>query len=229
MTKSTAKLYVSYIRVSTERQGVSGLGLSAQQAAIQAHMRDNPERTLAKEFREVESGKRNDRPQLLMALSYCRLIGATLLVAKLDRLSRNVAFLTTLMEQGVPFTAADMPFADETQLQMMIVFAAYEAKKISQRTKAALAQSKKKLGGLRISPERFAEISVTARKMSAAARTEKATKRSIEVLPHIAAIQASGATSLKQIAAQLNQGHIKTPKGGSRSAVQVQRVLARAW
>lgn len=221
------KLYVSYIRVSTERQGVSGLGLSAQQSAIQAHMRDNPEWSIAKEFCEVETGTRSDRPQLLMALAYCRLIGATLLVARLDRLSRNVAFLSTLMEQGVPFTAADMPFADETQLQVMIVFAAHEAKKIRERTKAALAQSKKKLGGLRVSPERFAEISVTAREMSAKARTARTTKRAMDVMPFIADIQASGATSLRQIAAVLNEGHIKTPKGGGWSATQVARVLAR--
>lgn len=222
------KLYVSYIRVSTERQGVSGLGLSAQQAAIQAHMRANPEWKLAKEFREVESGRKSDRPQLLMALAYCRLIGATLLVAKLDRLSRNVAFLSALMEQGVPFTAVDMPFADETQLHIMIVFAQHEAKRISERTKAALAQSTKKLGGLRVSAERFAAISVIAREASAIARTDKATKRALDVMPFIVDIQAAGATSLRQIADVLNDGHIKTPQGGSWSAVQVSRVMARA-
>ena len=127
--------FVAYLRVSTARQGVSALGIEAQRAAVQAHLNDGSWKIVA-ELVEVESGKRSDRPQLIKALRLCRMHGATLLIAKLDRLSRNVAFLSNLMESGVAFTAADMPEADKTHLQMMMVFAEHEARAISARTKA---------------------------------------------------------------------------------------------
>lgn len=135
--------YVTYLRVSTARQGVSGLGLEAQRAAVQAHLNGGVWK-IVKEIVEVESGTHNERPQLIRAMRLCRLHGATLLIAKLDRLSRNVAFLSKLMEEGVPFTAADMPEADRTQLQMMVVFAEHEARAISSRTKAALTAAKER-------------------------------------------------------------------------------------
>ena len=219
--------YVVYLRVSTARQGTSGLGLEAQRAAVQAHMNGGGWNIVTEKV-EVESGKRSDRPELVKAMRLCRLHGATLLIAKLDRLSRNVAFLSNLMEAGVPFTAADMPEADKTQLQMMMVFAEHEARAISARTKAALAQSKKKLGGRRVSAKRFAAIAVEGRKASIEARTLAATKRADDLLPVIADIQAEGATSLRQIAEVLNERGIQTARGGQWSAVQVQRILARA-
>jgi DNA invertase Pin-like site-specific DNA recombinase len=142
--------FVSYSRVSTAEQGRSGLGLDAQQAAIWRFLRDD-DRVLAG-FGEVESGKRCDRPELRRALDFCQLHRATLLIAKLDRLARNVAFVATLIERGVPFVAVDMPHADAFRLHLEAAISEDEMKKISVRTKAALAAAKArgvKLGGFR--------------------------------------------------------------------------------
>lgn len=222
--------FVTYLRVSTARQGISGLGLEAQRAAVQAHLNGGAWKIVA-ELVEVESGKRNDRPQLAKAMRLCRLHGATLLIAKLDRLSRNVAFLSGLMESGVPFTAADMPEADKTHLQMMMVFAEHEARAISSRTKAALAAAKArgtKLGGRRVSAERFAAIASEGRTVSAAVRAGAAQKRAEDRLEAIQDIQAEGATSLRAIAAALSERGIPTPSGKPEwTAMQVQRVIGR--
>ena len=222
--------FVTYLRVSTARQGTSGLGLEAQRASVQAHLNGGNWKIVA-EMVEVESGKRNDRPELTKAMRLCRLHGAPLLIAKLDRLSRNVAFLSNLMEAGVPFTAADMPEADKTQLQMMMVFAEHEARAISIRTKAALAAARargKKLGGLRVSRDRFVAIGVEGRKLSSAARSQAASRRAEDLLPVIDDVRSGGAASLQQIAAELNQRGITTARGSTWSAMQVQRVLLRA-
>ncbi len=221
--------FVTYLRVSTARQGVSGLGLEAQRSAVQTHLNGGKWKIVA-EMVEIESGKNNSRPELAKAMSLCRLHSATLLVAKLDRLSRNVAFLATLMEEGVPFTAADMPEADQTHLHMMAVFAQHEAKAISVRTKAALAASKARgtrLGGRKVSAKRFREIAAEGRVASAEMRTMRASRRNEDLLPIIADVQLSGATSLRQIAAALTERGIPTSRGGNWSAVQVQRVLRR--
>ena len=223
--------FVTYLRVSTARQGVSGLGLEAQRAAVQVHLNGGSWKIVS-ELVEVESVKRSDRPQLLKALKLCRLHGAVLLIAKLDRLSRNVAFLSNLMESGVQFTAADMPEADKTHLQMMMVFAEHEARAISARTKAALQAAKARgtaLGGRRVSAKRFAEIGVTGREASAEVRAEKARVRAQDRLEAIEDVRANGATSLREIAAALNERGIPTPtEKGEWSAVQVSRILAYA-
>ena len=221
--------FVTYLRVNTARQGISGLGLEAQRAAVQAHLNGGKWKIVA-EVVEVESGKHNDRPELVKAMLLCRLHGATLRVAKLDQLSHNVAFLATLIEEGVSFTAADMPEAEQTHLHMMAVFARHEARAISIRTKAALAAAKargKKLGGRRVSAERFAEIGVEGRKKGTAARVLTASKRAENLLPVIADIQIAGANTLREIAAELNERGITTARGGAWSAVQVQRVLRK--
>ena len=221
--------FVSYLRVSTARQGASGLGLEAQRASVSAHL-NGGDWSIVSELVEVESGKRSDRPQLLKAMRLCRMHGATLLIAKLDRLSRNVAFLSNLMESGVPFTAADMPEADKTHLQMMMVFAEHETRAISSRTKAALAAAKargKKLGGRRVSASRFAEIAKQGRAASAAVRSSAAATRVADRLEAVREIQATGAKTLREIAAGLNERSIPTPaQKGSWSAVQVSRILA---
>ncbi len=220
--------YVTYLRVSTAKQGVSGLGLEAQRAAVQAHLNGGAWKIVA-ETVEVESGKDNARPQLAKALRLCRLHGATLLVAKLDRLSRNVAFLANLMESKAKFCAADMPEADETHLHMMAVFAQHEARMISARTKSALAAAKargKSLGGRRVSSEAWAEFAAKGRSVSITSRTEEANERKADVMGVIEDIQANGATSLRAIATELNNRDILTTRGGQWSAVQVQRVLA---
>lgn len=219
--------FVTYLRVSTDRQGQSGLGLEAQRAAVQAHLNGGNWK-IVEEVVEVESGRKNGRPELARALRLCRIYGATLLVAKLDRLSRSVAFIANLMEANVPFKAADMPEADETHLHMMSVFAQHEAKAISRRTKEALAASKKALGGHRVSAEEFAKVAAKGRKVSAAVRSSSANKRSKDIAETIEDIRKEGATSFRQVAAKLNQRMIPTPRGGKWSAVQVTRVLNRA-
>src|ERR671927_1374969 len=140
--------YVSYLRVSTDRQGRSGLGLEAQRKAVEDFLNGGRWDLIA-EFVEVESGKRDDRPKLADALALCRLHNATLVIAKLDRLSRDAHFLLGLQKAGVRFVAADMPEANELVVGIMAVVAQAERKMISARTKAALAAAKargKRLG-----------------------------------------------------------------------------------
>ena len=132
-------MFVAYYRVSTQRQGQSGLGLEAQQAAVTAFTKDQ---AIIAEFTEIESGRKNNRPQLAEALALAKKHKAILVIAKLDRLARNVHFISGLLESNVQFIAADMPEADRTFLQMAAVFAEWEAKKISERTKSALQMAK---------------------------------------------------------------------------------------
>jgi DNA invertase Pin-like site-specific DNA recombinase len=220
--------FVAYFRVSTVKQGRSGLGLEAQRETVTSYL-NGGSWSLVGEAVEVESGKRNDRPELAKALRLCRLHGAVLLVAKIDRLARNVAFISALMEFGVKFVAVDMPEANNLTVHIMAAMAEYEAKAISARTKAALQAAKARgvqLGGdhgdrmkIRTQADKGAAASV-------AVRQEKAGKRAADVLEVIEDIKAAGAVSLRQIAAGLNERGIKTARGGEWSAVQVQRVLA---
>jgi DNA invertase Pin-like site-specific DNA recombinase len=218
--------FVSYLRVSTAQQGVSGLGLEAQREAVASYL-NGGNWTLVKEVVEVESGKRNDRVALAGALKLCRQQKATLVIAKLDRLARNVHFISGLMESGVEFVAVDMPEANRFVVHIMAAVAEQEALAISKRTKAALAAAKvrgTKLGGRRVSAERFAEIAADGRK----AWSEMAGKGRASILPVIEEVRAGGATSLRQIAAELNSRGEMTPRGAQWSAVQVMRVLQRA-
>lgn len=219
--------FVSYLRVSTVRQGASGLGLEAQRAAVAGFL-NGGRWTLVREIVEIESGKRNDRPALAEALSLCKRRRATLVIAKLDRLARNIHFITGLMESGVDFVAVDMPEANPTMIRMMAVFAQHEAEAISSRTKAALAAAKArgtKLGGRRMSAEGFASIAAEGRKVSATVRSAKAAITRADLLTVIAEIQGEGKTTLREIAAELNARGEKTPRGGEWSAIQVQRVI----
>jgi DNA invertase Pin-like site-specific DNA recombinase len=218
--------FLSYLRVSTVRQGASGLGLEAQRAAVAGFL-VGADWSLVQEVVEVESGKRNDRPALAEALRLCRKHRATLVIAKLDRLARNVAFISNLMESGVEFIAVDMPQANRFVLHILAAVAEHEAEAISKRTKAALAAAKARgtrLGGRRVSTERLADIGAAARRV----RTEKADKRAADLRPTIQSIQSEGARSLHQIAAALNERNITASRGGEWSAVQVQRVLKPA-
>jgi DNA invertase Pin-like site-specific DNA recombinase len=216
--------FISYLRVSTQRQGRSGLGLEAQREAVASHLNGGRWK-LIQEFVEVESGKRSDRPKLAEALRLCRVHGATLIIAKLDRLARNVAFISNLMEAGVDFVAVDLPQANRLTVHIMAAMAEHEAAMISARTKAALAAAKARgtqLGGMRWNSSKIAS---KGRIASAKARQGAAQKRANDLLPMIEAIQAEGAQSLRQIAAVLNERSIPTPRGGSWSAMQVQRVM----
>lgn len=183
------------------------------------------------EFVEVESGKRNDRAELAKALAACRLYKATLVIAKLDRLARNAAFLLSLRDAGVDFVAVDMPDANRLTVGIMAMVAEDEAERISTRTKAALAAAKargKVLGGFRgVAPtEAHREAAVAA---SVASRKDAAERRAADVLPTIRELQAAGTTSLGGIARELTRRGVPTPRGaGEWQAVQVQRTLARA-
>jgi DNA invertase Pin-like site-specific DNA recombinase len=134
--------FVAYYRVSTGRQGHSGLGLDAQRKAVRDYLGGNPENQLVAEHTEIESGKRSDRPELQAALATCKRHKATLIIAKLDRLARNVAFIANLMESGVEFVAVDNPHASKLMLHMLAAFAEHEREQISSRTKVALAAAK---------------------------------------------------------------------------------------
>lgn len=219
--------FVAYYRVSTARQGRSGLGLDAQQAAVRGHLNGGAW-ALTAEVVEVESGKRNDRPKLAEALRLCRLHKATLIIAKLDRLARNVAFVSALMESGVEFVAVDFPQANRLTVHILAAVAEHEAKAISERTTAALAQAKTrgvKLGGDR---GHMPSIAAQGHAASLAVRRQKAKGRAGDLSPVIAEIRAAGASSLRAVADALNARGIPTARGGTWTAVQVSRVEAVA-
>ena len=133
--------FVAYFRVSTDRQGKSGLGLAAQREAVMSYL-DGGRWALVDEFTEVESGKRNDRPELVKALAACKKQKAKLVIAKLDRLSRNLAFIAALMDSGVEFVAVDNPHANKLTIHILAAVAQHEREMISERTKAAMAAAK---------------------------------------------------------------------------------------
>jgi DNA invertase Pin-like site-specific DNA recombinase len=215
--------YVAYYRVSTPRQGKSGLGLDAQRKAVKDRLCVGGE--LLSEYVEIESGKRNDRPRLADALAACRLHRATLIIAKLDRLARNVAFVSNLMEAEVAFEATDFPQANRLTIHILAAVAEHEAQMISDRTRAALAVAKARgvtLGGWR---GRAGTCNDLAR--ARATRTEKAVRRASDLSNTIQEIRHNGAQSLCAVAAGLNERGITAPRGGVWRAAQVRRVLAR--
>jgi DNA invertase Pin-like site-specific DNA recombinase len=212
--------YVAYARVSTARQGRSGLGLEAQEAAIQGFLKDGDE-LLAPLYVEVESGKDADRPKLALALDRAKLTGATLLVAKLDRLSRNVAFISALMDAGVDFVAVDQPHANRFTIHILAAVAEHERKMISERTRVALQAAKErgvKLGG-------FRGVKVDQSK-GAAANVAKGRAFARRVSAAIGELQQDGVTSYAGIARGLDALGIQTSRGGSWQATQVARVMA---
>jgi DNA invertase Pin-like site-specific DNA recombinase len=225
MITSLPVKYVLYYRVSTQQQGRSGLGLEAQRAAVESFMDSNGPRTVVASFTEVESGKNNDRPKLLAAIKRCKQTRATLLVAKLDRLGRNAAFLFTLRDSGVKFVAADMPEANTLMLGIMISMAQYERELISTRTKAALAAAKArgvKLGGpdLPVGTKRTAARARAANEAGAQAHAE-------ELREVINDARAAGKDSLRAIAQHLTDLEIPTRRGHSWTPSAVSRLLAR--
>src|SRR5450759_3163789 len=220
MSPSNAHRFVAYYRVSTDRQGKSGLGLEAQQKAVMDYLNGGAWELVA-EFTEIESGKHSDRPELAKALEVCRRHKAKLVIAKLDRLSRNLAFLATLMEAGVEFVAVDNPHASKLTVHILAAVAQHEREMISERTKAALQAAKargKRLGNPRLS---------NAAARGTAAGKAAADQFAANVLPVIREIQASGVTSRNAIAAKLNERRVKTARGGRWSHVQVGMILAR--
>lgn len=233
MTAASPKgrTFVAYARVSTQQQGRSGLGLEAQEAAIRAFLRPE-DRLLAPIFVEVESGRRTDRPELAKAIARCRATGAVLLLAKLDRLSRDAHFLLGLEKAGVDFVAADMPHANRLTIGIMALVAEEEARATSARTKAALAAAKArgvKLGAPKgTRPAGTPESVRNGAAASAGVRSMKADHHAHAALPIIAELRSEGAASLHQLAAALNARGVATPRGGVWTATAVSRVLARA-
>jgi len=221
-------LVISYLRVSTARQGASGLGLDAQRAAVAAHIATGGH-TLVAEYVEVESGRKVDRPQLAAALAACKLHRATLVIAKLDRLARNVAFIANLMDGGVDFIACDMPHANRLTLHLLAAIAEHEREMISQRTKAALAAAKargKRLGNPSGAAALVAYAGDAARQ-SALKRAQKASERAEAVAHVIGEVVASGIEGSRAVALALNERGIPSPSGGSWHAEQVRRTMIR--
>jgi DNA invertase Pin-like site-specific DNA recombinase len=218
--------FVSYLRVSTDKQGQSGLGIEAQRKAVTDYLNGGPW-TLLREYVEIESGKRVDRPELLAALAHAKATGATVLIAKLDRLARNVAFIANLMESGVEFVAADMPMANRLTVHVLAAVAEHEREAISQRTRAALAAAKargKKLGN----PNGAKALRGLGNAAGVAAVKAAAVQHCGRVMPVIEAIRAEGVASLKGIAWELNVRGILTARGGHWYATTVRNLLARA-
>ena len=215
--------YVAYLRVSTERQGRSGLGLDAQRQAIADFCDGHPP---VAEFVEIESGKRDERPQLAKALHRAKVTGAKLLIAKLDRLSRNVGFIAALQDSGVKFVCADMPEANELTVHLFAAIAQHERKTISQRTKVALAAAKRrgqKLGN----PNGARALRGLGNREATAAIKAKATRFAEDVAPIIADIRADGITSYRGIAKELNARGILTARRGAWYPATVRAVMLR--
>ena len=216
--------FIAYYRVSTAKQGASGLGLEAQRDAVRSYL-NGGRWSMVDEVTEIESGKRNDRPALARALGLCRVHKATLVIAKLDRLARNVHFISGLMESKVDFVAVDFPEANRLTIHILAAVAEHEAVMISTRTKAALAAAKARgtrLGGNR---GKIRSQALTGAKASALVRVAKAEKRTADLAPVIQSIRAEGATTLRAVATVLNQRGIVSPSGGRWHANSVRREL----
>jgi DNA invertase Pin-like site-specific DNA recombinase len=221
--------FIAYYRVSTGRQGKSGLGLDAQREAVKVYL-NGGDWKIVDEFTEVESGKNSDRPALDKALAAARLHRASLVVSKVDRLTRSVAFLSRLLEAGVDVRFADLPQIEGAtgrfMLQQMVAVAELEAGMISDRTKKALAAAKRR--GVKLGGNRGVKPSAKMQKASKAALQARADARAADIGPTIKALQEAGAASLRAIADGLNAKKIPTARGnGEWSAVQVARVLER--
>lgn len=218
---------VSYLRVSTHKQGVSGLGLDAQRAAIDAYAKQR-QGMVIETFTEVESGKVNTRPELTKALHLAKITGATLLIAKLDRLSRNAAFLLTLRDSGVHFVAADLPDANDLTVGIMALVAQQEREAISLRTKEALAAAKAR--GVRLgNPNGAAALKRAAQGNAAsmAAIRSAADRHARNLAPVIRALTAEGLTSLGAVAGALNERGMLTPRGGRWHKSSVRNLMLR--
>lgn len=217
----------AYYRVSTEGQGRSGLGLEAQRQAVRALCESRGWEIVA-EFTEVESGKRNDRPQLHAALAHARLTGSKLVVAKLDRLSRDAAFTLQLRNSGVDFTCADNPDVNRLTIGLLAVINEDERERISERTKAALAAAKargQKLGN----PNGAAALRRAAKGNLASVEAQKDNANTFAegLRDTVGRIKASGVTSLTGIAEALNSQHMRTARDGKWHASSVKNLLAR--
>ena len=212
---------VAYYRVSTQRQGQSGLGLDAQRQAVRAYLQAAPDH----EFTDVESGSHNDRPALREAMDLCRLTGQKLIIAKLDRLSRDAAFLLALRDSGLEFVCCDMPDANRLTVGLLAVIAEHERELISQRTKAALEQAK--LRGVKLgNPNGAAALRRSEAKRVEAVRA-KASRRDRQLAHVLRGLEALGITSCRGIAENLEFQGIPGPRGGAWHPSAVARLKQR--
>jgi DNA invertase Pin-like site-specific DNA recombinase len=207
--------FVSYIRVSTAKQGKSGLGRDAQVKAVEDYL-NGGDWELVGTFEEIESGKKSDRPELAKALAACKRHKATLVIAKLDRLARNVHFISGLMETKVKFVACDMPEATPFMLHIYAAVAEQEARAISARTKAALAAAK----------ARGVRLGVTGAKILAPRHRAEALDRAKQIAPVLQELQRDG-FSMRGIAAELDKRKVPTPRGGAWHPQLVKRIVER--
>jgi DNA invertase Pin-like site-specific DNA recombinase len=218
---------ITYERVSTARQGKSGLGLEAQRKAIDDFAASRDAEVLTR-FTEVESGRKADRPELKKALDLARLTGATLVIAKLDRLSRNAAFLLTLRDSGVKFLACDMPEANDLTVGIMALVAQQEREAISRRTKEALAAAKAR--GVKLGNPNGAAALRRAGKGGIALReavAANADRFAQDLAPVLMAIRTEGCSSLRAIASELNARGMRTRRGGRWQVSNVRGLLER--
>lgn len=218
---------IAYHRVSTAKQGQSGLGLEAQASAINGYAERVRGQVLAT-FTEIESGKQNSRPELTKALHLARVTGATVVIAKLDRLSRNAAFLLTLRDSGVRFVAADMPDANELTVGVMALIAQHEREAIAKRTTEAL-QAAKARGQVLGNPNGAEALRRAAKGNSAGVRAAvaKANTHASNLASVIEAMREEGVDSLGHLAQALNDRGMLTPRGGRWHKSSVRNLLAR--
>lgn len=213
--------FVGYYRVSTQAQGQSGLGLEAQRAAVKAYIQSVGGELYA-EFQEVESGSLRDRPQLQRAMQLCRTKKAMLVIAKLDRLARNVHFISQLMESGVEFVAADMPSANKLTIHIIAAMAEYEKDVISQRTRAALEAARRRgvtLGNPNVKLQSSKGV---------AANKQVADDFARRLMETVEALRQSGVTTYSRIALLLQASGVKTQRGGEWSAAGVRNIEIRS-
>lgn len=218
---------IAYYRVSTAGQSRSGLGLEAQRNTVKSFC-DGRSCEILAEYTEIESGSRNNRPELSQALHHTRVTGATLVIAKLDRLSRNAAFLLQLQDSGVKFIAADMPEACHLTVGILALVAQQEREAISARTKAALTAAKAR--GTRLGNPNGAASLRRARKGNRAAVTalrSAADRHAVDLAPIITSLKAEGITSLPALAGALNERQMRTPRGGKWHPSSVRNLVER--
>lgn len=218
---------VAYQRVSTARQGLSGLGLAAQTKAISDFVAQRLA-TVVGTFREIESGKNNQRPELAKALHLCKVTGATLLISKLDRLSRNAAFLLTLRDSGVKFIAADMPDANDLTVGVMALVAQQEREAISKRTREALAAAKAR--GVKLGNPNGSRALLRAKTGNSASLAEiqaRADDRAHDLRPIVEDLRRQGMESLGKLSEALNDRGLLTPRGGRWHKSSVRLLLQR--
>jgi DNA invertase Pin-like site-specific DNA recombinase len=213
--------FVSYLRVSTDKQGRSGLGLEAQREAVLRYLNGGQWKLVA-EYVEVESGKRNSRPQLQAAISHAKATGAKLVIARLDRLARNLHFVSSLQERGVDFVAADMPDANRLTVHIIAAVAESVGRAISENTKTALAAAKAR--GVKLGNPNGARA-LRGKQVGNADAVAKikanAAQRALDLAGIVSTLQASGLTSVRSIAGALNEQGIPAPRGDTFESLGV--------